>query len=575
MKPILILVILCGSAMAQTRAAPSANEIRIQQKWALVIGNAGYVAYGSLKNPPNDAAAVARTLRNIGFDEVFEKHDLNYRQMRQEVDRFVARINKGDLAWVYYAGHGVQANERNYLIPIDFSGGEADLDYEAYPADQLRDKLEKSGARLRVIVLDACRNNPFRSSKRDGTRGLVHMDSAVEGTYIAFATADNSVAADNPNESNGLFTKYLLSAISTPGLDLKQVFERTKEAVYAASDHNQRPYTYDGVIGQYFFNGPVTIVGKNPRADPSSQEDIAFWNGVDKGDAQSLELYLRRYPDGRFASLARRNLEQLRASAVEPRQHVDTKRAESSKTLAQFNGNAIFQPEGHASTQIMIVVTPNAGNATYTGSILGTISATLVNGTFSDQGSTLIFKSLQSSARSSFALDGKRYSISAAELSIKLSPGSSSTANRAMGTISGSLRLTGNPISKIGQPSGSPAETVTGQIIGSFSESFIEATDVSVPTNLINPASTTVTPPAPPLQSQNLNSRAVPHAGQFVCSGVRLFSSDPKAPRVILPLYFPVKIGRIREGHDGLEIQLETDSTWYSLGNIQPKDACP
>jgi len=118
----------------------------------------------------------------------------------------------------------------------------------------------------------------------------------VEGTYIAVATADNSVAEDNPSEGNGLFTKHLLAALTTPGMDLKQAFERTKEAVYAASDHHQRPYTYDGVVGQYYFNSPVTIVNNPPPSpDLSAQQELAFWNGVDKTDAQSLELYLQAF----------------------------------------------------------------------------------------------------------------------------------------------------------------------------------------------------------------------------------------------------------------------------------------
>jgi formylglycine-generating enzyme required for sulfatase activity len=315
-KLFLVLACVCAAGAAQTRASRP-NEIRVQQKLALVIGNGAYPS-NALKNPVNDAAAMARTLRALGFDDVTERRDLNRRQMRQEIDKFVAKINKGDMAWVYYAGHGVQANERNYIIPVDFMGEESDLDYDAYPADQLRDKLERSGARLRILILDACRNNPFRRSKRDGTRGLVHMDSSVEGTYIAFATADNSVAEDNPGEANGLFTKYLLAALTTPGMDLKQAFERTKEAVYAASDHHQRPYTYDGVVGQYFFNAPVTIVNNPPpSSDLSAQQELAFWNAVDRNDAESLELYLQRFPNGSFVSLAKRSLERLRAPAVE------------------------------------------------------------------------------------------------------------------------------------------------------------------------------------------------------------------------------------------------------------------
>jgi uncharacterized caspase-like protein len=114
MKSAFRLACLCLSAFGQTRAARPSNEIRVQQKLALVIGNGAYPS-NALKNPPNDAAAVARTLRSLGFDEVTERRDLNRRQMRQEIDKFVAKINKGDLAWVYYAGHGVQVLSRSAI----------------------------------------------------------------------------------------------------------------------------------------------------------------------------------------------------------------------------------------------------------------------------------------------------------------------------------------------------------------------------------------------------------------------------------------------------------------------------
>jgi hypothetical protein len=259
----------------------------------------------------NDAAAMAKTLRTLGFDEVVEKTDLTMRQMRVEIDRFSASLRAGDLALFYYAGHGVQANEQNYLIPVDFdSASETDLPYDAYSAAQVRDKLEQSGARLRVLILDACRNNPFRS-KRDGVRGLSPMGSSVEGTFIAYATADNGVADDNPAGGNGLFTKLLLTALQTPGLDLKQIFEKTKQDVYVASQRAQRPFTYDGVIGQFYFTGPVTIVVNPPAVSASTiavQEETTFWNSIDKRDAESLQLYLKRYGNGRFAEVAQRDL---------------------------------------------------------------------------------------------------------------------------------------------------------------------------------------------------------------------------------------------------------------------------
>lgn len=294
------------------------EPIRVQKKLALVIGNQSYPK-SPLRNPVNDAVAMAKALREMGFDTVVEKKDLTMRQMRVEIDRFAASLQAGDLALFYYAGHGVQANDQNYLIPVDFgSVSEADLPYDAYPASQARDKLEQSGARLRILILDACRNNPFRS-KRDGVRGLSPMASSVEGTFIAYATADNGVADDNPNDSNGLFTKSLLNAMLTSGLDLKQIFEKAKEEVYAKSQKRQRPYTYDGVIGQFFF-GPVTIVNQPvvSSSDITAEEEIAYWNGVDKSDRESLELYLKRYPNGRYADLARRNLVKMATSTAVP-----------------------------------------------------------------------------------------------------------------------------------------------------------------------------------------------------------------------------------------------------------------
>jgi len=309
------------------------EPIRVQKKIALVIGNQAYPK-SPLRNPINDAAAIAQALRALQFDEVIERRDLTMRRMRAEIDGFAAKLRPGDLAFFYYAGHGVQANEQNYLIPTDFAGtSEADLPYESYPASQVRDKLEQSGARMRILVLDACRNNPFRT-KRDGARGLSPMASSVEGTYIAYATADNGVADDNPAESNGLFTKQLLAELQKPGLDLKQIFERAKEDVYVASGRKQRPFTYDGVIGQFYFMGPVTIVN-NPlgaSSDLARREEIEFWGGIDKTDAASLQMYLQRYPNGTFAAIAQRDLTRISESA-------------SSKTPAAPGAAPVMEPK--------------------------------------------------------------------------------------------------------------------------------------------------------------------------------------------------------------------------------------
>jgi len=294
----------CVSAQPPDRGVHIVEPIVVQRRIALVIGNQAY-EQSPLRNPVNDASAMAQALRDLKFDEVTEKHDLTIRQMRAEIDRMATGLHPGDLALFYYAGHGIQANEQNYLIPIDFTGSEADLPYDAYPAAQARDKLEQSGARLRILILDACRNNPFRG-KRDGTRGLSAMGSSVEGTYIAYSTADNGVAEDNPSGSNGLFTKELLAALRTPGLELKEIFEKTKEDVYAASHQAQRPFTYDGVIGRFYFN--LAIAG-SAGSGAGASDRAALTGAFNKG----LEaLGAKQYP----VAIA----ELLRASRIDAKQ---------------------------------------------------------------------------------------------------------------------------------------------------------------------------------------------------------------------------------------------------------------
>src|SRR5262249_38008675 len=149
------------------------------------------------------------------------------------------------------SGHGVQVNFTNYLLPVDFAAtSEIDVKYKAYPATRLQEKLESSGARLRVLVLDACRNNPFRY-KRDALNGLAAMSVNAEGTLVAFSTGDNNTADDNRAEANGLYTKYLMPALLTPGLQLHEAFRKAKEDVYLASNKKQNPSIYENVVGAF------------------------------------------------------------------------------------------------------------------------------------------------------------------------------------------------------------------------------------------------------------------------------------------------------------------------------------
>jgi hypothetical protein len=224
-------------------------QIENTKKLALVIGNSEYPK-APLKNPVNDATAMETALRQLGFDVTTVKN-ADLRRMRTAIDEFSAKLGPGSLGLFYFAGHGVQVNSVNYLVPVDFAASsEEDVQYEAYPASRIQAKLEGSGARLRILVLDACRNNPFRY-KRNATEGLAAMSINAEGTLIAFATGDNNTAAENPAESNGLYTKFLIPALMTPGLDLRDAFQKAKEDVYVASQRQQNPSIYENIVGQY------------------------------------------------------------------------------------------------------------------------------------------------------------------------------------------------------------------------------------------------------------------------------------------------------------------------------------
>ena len=245
-----LLMCVCGlpPGQAQSQARSSPNENRI----ALVIGNDAYRHAPQLRNAVNDANDLGAALRELGFDsEVALNTDL--RNMEAAIERFVTRLSPGCAAFFHYSGHGLQVDQENFLIPTDFRiTDEASVRYDAYSASKLHDRVAAAGARLNIIVLDACRNNGFRTARSAGA-GLAAMNAA-RGSFIAFATAPGSIASDNPRGRNGLFTSYLLEALRVPGLKLDDVFNRVREQVYLASNKRQISWTSSSVIGDFRFH---------------------------------------------------------------------------------------------------------------------------------------------------------------------------------------------------------------------------------------------------------------------------------------------------------------------------------
>jgi formylglycine-generating enzyme required for sulfatase activity len=242
------------------------------------------------------------TLRKLGF-EVRAFRDLDLQHMEAAIDEFAAGLASGSLAFFYFSGHGVQVNFANYLLPIDFAAAsETDVKYKAYPATRIQEKLEASGARLRILVLDACRNNPFRY-KRDALGGLAAMPVNAEGTLIAFATGDNNTADDNAPQANGLYTKHLMPALLAPGLQLREAFQKAKEEVFTASNRSQNPSIYENIVGTYY------LVSPPPRINAADEA----WNLIRNSPrAEDFERFAAAFPDSELAAAARLRASQLR-----------------------------------------------------------------------------------------------------------------------------------------------------------------------------------------------------------------------------------------------------------------------
>jgi hypothetical protein len=248
---------------------------------ALVIGNAAYPKW-PLKNPLNDARAVAAALNSAGFVTT-TMTDLSLRALEQSVNGLIGKVKEGDLVLFYYAGHGLQIDGENYLVPIDFDAkDEVDAKYASYSVTRIQERLERAGAGVVILVLDACRNNPFQATRSLGN-GLAAMGTG-KGSFIAFATAPGKTADDNPRGANGLFTSHLVEALGQSGLTLDQVFNRVRERVYQESQGRQVPWSVSSVIGDVYLRPSA---GAPPGATPQLAAAAAPVNPLAKPRAQA------------------------------------------------------------------------------------------------------------------------------------------------------------------------------------------------------------------------------------------------------------------------------------------------
>lgn len=231
---------------AVSKSASAAQQKRL----AVVIGNSKYEK-SQLKNPVNDAKAMARLLKRLDFDVDLIENG-SRRDMVTTMNEFGRKLRQVDVGLFYYAGHGLQVKGRNYLIPVDaVLESEADVEFEALDLGRVLSKMEDARCPLNIVILDACRDNPFARSFRSTSKGLALVD-APRGTLLAFATAPGSVAADGVG-SNGVYTKHLLANIERSDLSIEEVFKQVRIGVVNDTGGQQTPWESSSLMGSFYF----------------------------------------------------------------------------------------------------------------------------------------------------------------------------------------------------------------------------------------------------------------------------------------------------------------------------------
>ncbi len=300
------------------------------KKVALVIGNGRYTSAGALDNPANDAHDVAAALLELGF-QVVDGTDLDGAAMREKLRDFAKAVQGAGVALFFYAGHGVQVDGHNYMLPVDAQlDSKDDLEFEAVDMNRVLVQLERE-PRVNIIILDACRNNPlaenlaraFRGSSRSiGGRsgGLAALDAVAPGTLISFSTQPGATASDGTGR-NSPYTAALLEHIRTPGLELQGLMRRVGAEVVRASDGAQVPWQNASLTTDYYLTSPPPE-GQAPvaLADVSAKRvEVEYWLEVkDSGSIEELQSYVERFPEGSFVDLARSRIKGLKLAEEVP-----------------------------------------------------------------------------------------------------------------------------------------------------------------------------------------------------------------------------------------------------------------
>ena len=319
----IVSIFLMLAVMAVALPAQAAKRI------ALMIGNGDYTAVGNLDNPVNDATDIGKALEAVGFTVQY-KFDLGREDIVRALSEFRREAQGAEAAIIYYAGHGIEVDKQNFMIPVDARLQSADdVEFEAVNLDLFMRSV--GGAReLKLVILDACRNNPFQGVSRSSVRnrnigrGLRAVEP-VGNTLVAYAAREGTLASDGTGR-NSPYAEALIKALNTDGLEIGKFFRQVRDDVLAATGNAQEPFYYGSLSAEDFFfrtptdgpEPPKTGGETDPTVDPPRDNgadrsiELAFWKSVEKaGTKDAYEVYLKTYPQGKFVPLARLRVEAL------------------------------------------------------------------------------------------------------------------------------------------------------------------------------------------------------------------------------------------------------------------------
>src|ERR1700676_4491669 len=309
----LIAALSVAATLVSTSAAFADKRV------AFVVGNGAYRNVAPLPNPAVDANSMAKLLRSVGFD-VVEGANLTRDKMTKKLLEFGKKAEAADVALFFYAGHGIAVNGTNYLLPVD-ADLKSEMDVKLGAAINVDLTLEQTmaDAKVKLVFLDACRDNPFAARIRsaEATRsisvasGLAEMKSG-EGTLIAFATGPGQTALDGEAGTNSPFTRALLANIAAPNVEIQQAMTKVRAQVNDETNKNQLPWGHTNLIGSVYLNPVATpdapaVAPNTPFVTTSqaSEVELEFWRSIkDSNKPEELNAYLTNYPNGTFKSIA-------------------------------------------------------------------------------------------------------------------------------------------------------------------------------------------------------------------------------------------------------------------------------